>query len=324
MKPSDNSTSSNTETSSGLALGIDLGGTRVKFAWFDAGSGMLKGTRILPTEDCLSEDGAPRFAADIRSCITEAERELGASFLTIGVAAPGLAAPDQRMIVSMPGRLAGLVGLDWTRLLGRSDLVPVLNDGHAALLGEVWQGAAKGWRDVVLLTLGTGVGGAILSNGALLRGVSGRAGHLGHVCLNPDGPADIVGTPGSLEDAIGECSLRKRTEGRFERTRDLLAAVNSGDAKAAQQWDTSIQALAAAIVSFINTLDPELIVIGGGVAKAGDELLVPLRKRVAAMEWCPLGNGVTIVSATLGEMGGATGAAKAARSMRQGKNTPIF
>jgi glucokinase len=304
------------------ALGIDLGGTRVKFAWFDTGSGSLRGTDVFPTADCLDGDGVPRFACDILSRISAIERELGTSFSAIGIAAPGLVAPNRRMIVSMPGRLAGLVGLDWTALLGRADLVPVLNDGHAALMGEVWQGAAKDRRDVVLLTLGTGVGGAILSNGALLQGTSGRAGHIGHISLDPDGAADIVGTPGSLEDAIGECSIAKRTDGRFHCTKDLLAAVYSGETAAKQFWDKSIQALAAAIVSFINTLDPEIIVIGGGVAQAGDALFAPLRERVAAMEWKPVGRSVPIMPTSLGELGGTSGAAFAALSQFQENPSP--
>lgn len=151
---------------------------------------------------------------------------------------------------------------------------------------------------------------------------SGRAGHIGHISLDPDGAADIVGTPGSLEDAIGECSIAKRTDGRFHCTKDLLAAVYSGETAAKQFWDKSIQALAAAIVSFINTLDPEIIVIGGGVAQAGDALFAPLRERVAAMEWKPVGRSVPIMPTSLGELGGTSGAAFAALSQFQENPSP--
>ena len=318
MHATPQSTTEPSSKASTEALGIDIGGTRVKFAWFAARAGTLLGTRVFPTADCLDKNGAPRFAAEIAAHVSEIERELGAPFAAIGLAAPGLVATDRRSIASMPGRLAGLVGLDWTTLLGRTDLVPVLNDGHAALLGEVWQGAAQGRRDVVMLTLGTGVGGAILAGGTLLQGVSGRAGHLGHVSLNPRGAADIVGTPGSLEDAIGECSLAQRTGGRFHCTKDLLAALHSGDAAAQRHWDDSIRALAAAIVSFVNTLDPELIVIGGGVAQAGDALFVPLRAQVAALEWKLFGRSVPILPAQLGDRGGTVGAAYSALSLHSG------
>src|SRR5207249_2187105 len=127
----------------------------------------------------------------------------------------GLPARDGRSIASMPGRLAGLEGLNWQQWLGLAKPVPVFNDAQAALLGEVWLGAAKGAANAVLLTLGTGVGGAAMVDGRVLRGHLGRAGHLGHVALDPDGPGDIVNTPGSLEDAIGEHTLTVRSRGGF-------------------------------------------------------------------------------------------------------------
>src|SRR5206468_1632362 len=104
----------------------------------------------------------------------------------IGLCAPGLAARDERSIAWMQGRMAAIQRVDWTALLASPTPVPVLNDAHAALVGEAWLGAARGARDVVLLTLGTGIGGAILADGKLLRGHIGRAGHLGHVTVNAD------------------------------------------------------------------------------------------------------------------------------------------
>jgi glucokinase len=95
----------------------------------------------------------------------------------------------------MQGRLNGLQGFVWTDFLDSPRPVVVLNDAHAALLGEVWKGAARGYNNVILLTLGTGVGGALLIDGRLAQGNIGRAGHLGHVSLNSDGAPDIAGTP---------------------------------------------------------------------------------------------------------------------------------
>ena len=179
----------------------------------------------------------------------------------------------------MPLRMDGLEGFDWGRFLERADAVSVTNDAHAALLGEVWQGAARGKTDAVLLTLGTGVGGAILADGHLLRGAIGRAGHLGHLSLDPHGPISILRTPGALEELIGECSLGARTGGRFQTTRALLAAAEAGDAEAAEVWATSIRALACAIASCINVLDPEIVILGGGITEAGDRLWRPLAAR---------------------------------------------
>jgi len=292
-----------------LVLGVDIGGTRVKCAWFDAATGCMQGTRVFPTRDCSASEGTPAFAEDVRIQIGHIEQELKRPFVGIGIAAPGLVSVDQRRIVCMPGRLKRLVDLDWNILLQRSHAVPVVNDAHAALLGEVWQGAAKDLRHVVMLTLGTGVGGAIMADGRLLTGSFGRAGHLGHVSLERRGLMDIVGTPGSLEDAIGECTLARRSGDRFESTLQLITAVEAGDPHALVLWMSSIDALAAALTSFINALDPERIVVGGGIAQAGDRLFEPLRWRMDQIEWRPLGRTVPIVPAQLNDWGGACGAA---------------
>jgi glucokinase len=184
-----------------------------------------------------------------------------------------------------------------------------LNDAHAALLGEVWKGAAAGYRDVILLTLGTGVGGAILSEGRLLKGVIGRAGHLGHISINEGPDRSIVGTPGALESAIGNCSVKERSGGKFDSTRQLVAAYEAGDPQATAIWMKSVRSLARAITSFINCIDPELIVVGGGIAKAGKALFGPLNNFLDEMEWRPAGHRVRIVPAALGEWAGTFGAA---------------
>jgi glucokinase len=207
----------------------------------------------------------------------------------------------------MPGRLQGLENLDWSNYLKAP--VRVLNDAHAALLGEAWLGAVAGKRNVFLLTLGTGVGGAILSDGQLLRGTIGRAGHLGHITMNPGGAPDIVNTPGSMEDAIGNSTVVARSDGKFASTRDLVTAHQNGNAFASRVWLDSVRALAAGIASLINVLDPEAVVLGGGIVAAGDALLVPLRSFLDEMEWRPGGHQVPIVPAILGDYAGALGAA---------------
>src|SRR5439155_19525182 len=164
------------------------------------------------------------WAEKIRALVRQISNERGVAPGFIGLSAPGLAAADGRSIACMPERLQGLEGLDWTEYLGASRTVPVLNDGHAAWLGEAWVGAARGFQNVILLTLGTGVGGAALVDGRLLRGQIGRAGHLGHLSLDPDGPPDCTGTPGSIETAIGNCTIQERSRGRFQATHDLIAA----------------------------------------------------------------------------------------------------
>jgi glucokinase len=185
----------------------------------------------------------------------------------------------------------------------------VLNESQAALLGEVWRGAARGASNAVLITLGTGVGGAAMVDGRLLRGYLGRAGHLGHVCLEVGGEADIANTPGSLEVMIGNYTIASRSGGRFKTTHDLVEACRREDVEARRVWERSVEALACGIVSMINVLDPEVVIVGGGIAVAGETLFGPLEKIVRKMEWSLEGEHVRIAPAELGEYAGAFGAA---------------
>ena len=288
------------------AIGFDLGGTNLKIVAVTAEGETLEKS-ALPTQD----------GAEVRDAWTQRIREQtrrivnaqGEGLYGIGLAAPGLAAADARSIRWMQGRMEAVQGLDWTDALGGEHFVPVLNDAQAALLGETWLGAAAGSRNAILLTLGTGVGGAAMVDGNLLRGHIGRAGHLGHICLNPDGAPDIVGTPGSLEDAIGDCTIAARTGGRFPSTAALLDAKRTGDAFAAEVWAHSVRLLACGIVSLVNAFDPEIVILGGGVSRAGDELFAPLQAELNANEWRPTGSKVRLVPAALGEFAGAYGAA---------------
>jgi glucokinase len=258
-----------------------------------------------------TRSGVPKleWTENVRRAVRQLQRAGHRSVTWIGIAAPGLPAKDQRSIAFMPGRLPGLEGLIWEEFLKVPHPVPVLNDAQAALLGEVWRGAACRSTNALLLTLGTGVGGAAMVDGRLLRGHLGRAGHFGHVSLSPTGPLDIVNAPGSLEDAIGDCTVRKRSDGRFGSTLALVAAARRGDAQARRVWLASVQALAAAIASLINVLDPERVILGGGIAQAGAALLRPLKGFLDQFEWRPGGARVRIVQAQLAERAGAFGAA---------------
>lgn len=282
-------------------LGIDLGGTRLKLVALTP-----LGDEIGRSEAASRDDGVAGFRQSVRAEVETLAGCLGVP-QSIGFAAPGLACPDNRAIAWMPGRLQGLENFEWSDLLG----VPthVFNDAHAALAGEAWLGAAKGMSHAFMLTLGTGVGGAILANGQILQGSLGRAGHLGHICLQLDGAPDIVGTPGSLEDLVGNHSLQARSGGRFSSTHELVRASEAGDALAQTLWRQSVRALGCAIASLINVLDPEVVVLGGGIAQAGRSLFVPLENELNATEWRPGGHRVPVVPAELGDHAGAVGAA---------------
>ncbi|MHB1155383.1 MAG: ROK family protein [Phycisphaerales bacterium] len=284
------------------ALGIDIGGTHIKAVRLSRTGDILEQTRL----DTGDEQNAWRAAT--RQWVDACQQHHGPAD-TIGVSCPGIARPDGSGISWMIGRMEGVVNFDFQKHFNRADPVPVLNDALAALLGEVRQGAARGASDVVLLTLGTGVGGAIYSDGKLLKGHTGRAGHLGHITVNAAGPADICNTPGSIEHYFGNYSLAQRSAGRFDSTQSLVDAYRAGDPSARELWPASVERLAAAIASIINAIDPQRIILGGGIAQCGDALFLPLRQALDRMEWRPTGSAVDIVPAALGEWAGAIGAA---------------
>lgn len=290
-------------------LGIDMGGTGIKSASLRFPDGIRLHQRTAPTRDGETVDGAPAFVSEIRQLIAWHEAELGHRLQHIGLSAPGLANRAGDAIAFMPGRLDGLENLVWRTSLHHPGPLPVLNDGHAALLGEIWLGAAKDLQDVVMFTLGTGVGGAIVCDGKLLRGRFGRAGHLGHTSINYDGPPDICGTPGSIEDAIGEATVVTRSNGSYPTTKALVEAYAEGDPVATEIWLTSLRALAASIVSIINAVDPEAVVIGGGITAADEHLFGPLQSLIDEREWRPADARTRICKAELGTWAGAYGAA---------------
>jgi len=283
-------------------LGIDIGGTHIK-SIVVSGSGDAIARDIRDTESNSAD-----WPARVRDVVVMSVASHG-PFASVGIAAPGLAAADGRSISWMKGRLESLEGVDWPSHLALDCPVHVLNDAHAALLGEVSRGAARECKNAVMMTLGTGVGGAILCDGRLLRGHLGRAGHLGHISLDRNGAQDIVNTPGSLEDAIGECTLKERSHGRYSSTAKLVEHYRDGDTEARRIWLDSVQHLAAGIASLINVVDPERVVIGGGIAEAGDDLFDPLNSDLDRFEWRPNQRRVDIMKAELGEFAGAFGAA---------------
>jgi len=288
-------------------VGIDMGGTRIKAVLHNAATDEEIDRAIQPTGDRGEEqEGTPPWALALKQLIEDWETKHDVIIEAVGIACPGLASRDGRCIEYLPGRLHGLVGFNFSEFLGRHSRV--INDAQAAMLGEIAEGAAQGRKNLVMLTLGTGVGGAILADGRLLRGHLGRAGHCGHLCLDPEGEPGITGTPGSLEDAIGNHNVKARSNGRFESTLDLTNAVRAGDAEAKAVWDKSVKALACGIASLINVVDPEAILLAGGIAEVGDLLFDPLRAELDRIEWRPGNDGVEILHATLGEWAGAIGA----------------
>ena len=285
-------------------IGIDLGGSCVK-AVVVTPDGKTLTNHNLP----FDAEADMEWANRLRELVQSIEEDQDGKPDNMGFSAPGLAAPDGGCITHMPVRLEGLVGLNWQKFFDFGKAIPVLNDGHAALLGEAWLGAAKGFQTVILLTLGTGVGGAALVEGKLLRGRTGKAGHFAHTSLGPDGPPDDCGCPSSLELAIGNCSIPERSNGRFTHTWEMMEAIENGDAEAENIWLKSLKDLATAICSFTNILDPEAVILGGGIANAGDRLFVPLRNYLDPLLWKTDDYEIKLLPAQLGDLAGAYGAA---------------
>ena len=283
------------------SIGLDLGGTQVKGVILDTHN------RILRQDSLPTEDG-PGWQENVRELLLRLRATTGIPVDRIGLSAPGLAAPDNRSIAYMPGRLQGLEGLDWGQFLGLPG-TRVLNDAHAALLAESRLGAGQGFQHLILLTLGTGVGGGLLLNGQLYQGWHNRAGHLGHQPVSGLPEQSITGTPGSLEVAIGEASLAARSQGRFGTTRELVAAYEAGDPHASQVWLESVRLLASSLAGLINAFAPEAILLGGGIAQAGPALFGPLAAFMDLYEWRPGGLRTPVLPTQLGPYAGAVGAA---------------
>lgn len=285
-----------------FAIGIDLGGTRIKGTAVDAHGNMLH-KLYMPTYD---GDGA-LWKKAVAETVSELLMRTNNMECVIGISAPGLPSHDNRTIACMPGRMQGLENFVWHEFLQQPTFV--LNDAVAALIAETASGAAKNKKHVVMLTLGTGVGGAIMIDGKPYQGAFNKAGHFGHMVINDESDRDVTGMPGSLEECIGNCTIEKRSGGRFTSTQDMLDACTNGDAFAKKVWLKSVRQLAIGVASITNILSPEMIVIGGGIAEAGSMLFDPLNEYVTEFEWRAGGNKVEIVKAIYGDLAGTVGAA---------------
>lgn len=282
-------------------IGLDLGGTRIKAVAIND-NGEILHQAYQPTEDGNDQIWKKSIAISVNTVI----EALGGNPL-VGISAPGLPDSSNQCIAFMPGRLEGLENFNWTNHLQRNTYV--LNDGVAALMAEAKFGACKDASHAVLLTLGTGVGGAILIDGKAYQGAFNKAGHMGHMVIDDNGEPDVTGMPGSLEECIGNCTIEKRSEGRFTSTHALLEAYRKNDSHAADVWLKSIRQLALGIASISNILSPQYIVLGGGITEAGDDLFLPLEKFLTLYEWRPGGARSFIKKAEFGDMAGAIGAA---------------
>jgi glucokinase len=309
-------------------IGVDLGGTTTKLAFVSQVGEIIEKWEI-PTD--VTNEGN-NITVNIAESINQKLREHGkskADILGIGMGAPGPVDLENGIIYEA-------VNLGWKpqyplqQILEKDTTLPVVidNDANCAALGEMWKGAGSGAKDVVCITLGTGVGGGVIASGDIVHGANGAAGEIGHITAVPDGGALCnCGKTGCLEtiaSATGIARIAKEKlqdeqhEGEllnlFKKTgmltaKDVFDAARNGDTVAKQVVDEISFHLGLSLANVANTLNPEKIVLGGGVSKAGDILLTPVNDYFQKYTFIRVAKSTQFVLATLGNDAGVIGAA---------------
>jgi glucokinase len=302
-----------------LVLGLDIGGTKLAAGVVDA-TGRTHSFAVVPS---LPEGGARQtvdrlFALGDRAvALADVDR---AHVAAVGIGCGGPLDPDRGVLLA-PLHLPGWRDVpltDWAR--EHYDRPAALdNDGTAGAAGEHRFGAGAGTRFMVYLTLSTGVGGGMVTDGRLYRGATGNGGELGHITVDRTGRAcKGCGRIGCLEAYVSGTSIAERAReallggapsalrgvGGFTAA-DVQVAALAGDPLAGEVWDETTAALGCGLTSIVNLLEPEVVVIGGGVSRAGEHLLAPARDQVEREAMAR----ARVVSARLGDRVGVVGAA---------------
>jgi len=321
----------------GVTYGIDIGGTKVLGVALGTGEAIVAETRV-PTPTGTREIVGSHVADAVAEVAAELDRTLGRDAATtdpapIGVGAPGMV--DRQGRLCFAPNLPQAHGVDWTELIGprlpgRSVLIE--NDANLAVLAEQRLGAARAYRDVVMVTLGTGIGGGIVIDGRVEVGSAGFAGEIGHMVVDPAGPPCPCGRRGCWERyasgaGLGllarEAALAGRLDGVVRRAggdpenvrgEDVSAAAAAGDPAARQVIGEVGRWVGFGLANLAAALDPECFVLGGGLVRAGDLLFDAARasfgELVEGGDRRPL---AAVVPAAFGERAGAVGAALTGR-----------
>jgi glucokinase len=306
------------------AIGVDIGGTKIAAAVVTPEGNILSEVRY-PTQ------AAPpnRLIETVAQAITEVKDgfEVGG----VCVAVPGRILASENKVISAPN-LHEIEDIRLDEEIGRRTglMVTVENDANAAAWGEFRFGAGRGLQHMVSITLGTGVGGGIITHGMLLRGAQGAGGELGHVTIDPTGPRCGCGNYGCLEAlASGTAIQRRAREVANERSTSALGRLaierqvlgEDVTRLAQEEDDASISVLeetgrwlGIGLAGFVNTFNPEVIAVGGGASQAGELILESARKEVQLRASSPSRDLVEIKEATLGPESGVLGAAALAGS----------
>jgi glucokinase len=291
-------------------IGIDLGGTAIKLGRFTPDGTCLQSLSVPTPQPATPEAVLAAMALAIASVDPEQKS------VAIGVGTPGPADASGR-IALVAINLANWRDVPLAEQLEAKTGLPTIiaNDANCAGLGEAWLGAGRRFNNFILLTLGTGVGGAIILDGKLFVGHQGAAGELGLITLNPDGPPCNSGNQGSLEQYVSVTAIRRSTG---LEPAELGAMAQAGNSEALTFWQNYGKGLGAGLASLIYVLTPEAIAIGGGVCASAEfffpAALAEIERRVLPSSRA----GLQLLCAELGNQAGMVGAAKLAWTKIEG------
>jgi glucokinase len=314
-----------------FVLALDIGGTKVA-AGVVGPDGETRSFQVAPSR---TERGPEAVLADLFQLGRESVEQSGVPWTEITAVGIGCGGPLDAAegILLAPPHLPGFRDVPVAALAEKAFERPALleNDGTAAAAAEQRFGAGVGVRNMVYLTISTGVGGGAVIDGRLYRGAAGNGGEFGHVTIDWRGRVCRgCGRRGCLEAYVSGTSISERASEGMDAASslallgtptaaDVVSAAVAGDAYARSVWDETIEALACGLTSIVNLFEPELVVLGGGVTRAGELLIGPVREAVRAQAMAPAGRTVDIVPAALADRVGVVGAAAIVFDAREGE-----
>ncbi|MFH1848181.1 MAG: ROK family glucokinase [Candidatus Omnitrophota bacterium] len=307
-------------------VAIDLGGTTINMAVVKSPDTIAKKI-VLSTKAFSSKDGIINAISDT---VKKLMRELHlkkSDILGIGIGTPGLV-DSQKGVIHYLVNIRGWKNVPLKRILEKKTGLPTFldNDVNLMTLGELYYGAGKGAQNIICLTLGTGVGGGIVVDGKIYRGSTLSAGEIGHVPLNEKGPKCNCGGSGCIERYVGNEAITRLAVNEVKRNRKsrilkiaggklgditpetVTRAARTGDPLAKEIWRRIAAHLGIGLSGIVNTLNPETIIIGGGVAEAGKFLFDPLRDVIHSRAMRVPARAAKVLKARLGRQAGLIGA----------------
>lgn len=310
-----------------LAVGVDLGGTLIKVGLVRRGHGLVHQSQLDTGAQYGPEYVLARIRDGVQGMIDVAAKE---EVCGVGIGAPGSVDWDRTTVIqpsNLPGWMEVNLSDSLRRLLQRDLPVIVENDANVAAFGSYFYGAGKPFDSFIMITLGTGVGGAIIYRGKLFRGSTGAAGEIGHMSIDPNGPFARSGVAGAIEAYLGQRFLSHHARMVLINEPDSLVhklakpdlvdidpkmlfdAASEGDEPAIRFFSWAGHKLGWVLSSAVNLLDIRKVVVGGGVSAAGEFILGPALRAMREGVMPALQDGLELVRETLGNEVGMLGAA---------------